>query len=204
MVDFSISYKKLNRLLTISSDNMKMGKIHNTSFTPIKTCVNNAPCLSACYSLKSYRAYPSVREAYNKNLALYEDSPEHYFWLFHAWLQKRRPAYFRYFVGGDIPNQQYLDGMIETAGMYRDTRFLAYTKRYELDYTYVNKLSNLQIIFSTWPNWNYMVDGLPVSRIREDKTESLPKNSIACAWKCDQCYVCWHLDVNQSITFDIH
>ncbi len=204
MVDFSISYAEISRYLTISARNDKIGWIYNTSFPPVESCVNNAPCVKKCYSLKSYRVFPTVKYAYNKNYRLYRDSHEHYFWLFQAWLQKRRPAYFRYFVGGDIPNQAYLDGMVKTAEMYSDTMFLAYTKKYMLDYTYAAKQANLQVIFSTWIDWPYEVSGLPIARVRMDQGQELPKNSIACAWKCDKCFVCWHLPANRSITFDIN
>ncbi len=204
MNDFSISYAEIHRYLTVSPDNNKIGDVHNTSFPPIDTCIDNAPCLKHCYALKSYRQYDTVREAYNKNFNLYMDSYEYYWGLLQAYLQKRVPMFFRYFTSGDIPEQAYLDGMIDTARMFPNTKFLSFTKRFELDYTYVRKQSNLQIVFSTWPDWNEIVPNLPIAIVRFDQKEDIPKKSIVCSGKCDKCYLCWHLTTEQSVIFDIH
>ncbi len=200
----AISYAEIHRYLTIRRYNDKIGSVTNTSFPPVTTCIPEAPCIGDCYALKTYKFRPSVRHAYTKNINLYYDSSEHYFWLLSAYLQKSRPRFFRYFVSGDIPNQAYLNGMIEIAGMYRETSFLAFTKRFELDYTYVRKQSNLQVVFSTWPGWNEIVANLPMSIVRFDSKEDIPKKSIVCSGKCDKCYSCWHLTTEQSVIFDIH
>jgi len=90
-----MNLKQIKKYITISPGNMKTGKIPSISLPPIVTCNPNAKCHNDCYVLKSYRLYPHVREAYQKNLNTFKTSPELYFQSISDWLTIKKPDYFR-------------------------------------------------------------------------------------------------------------
>lgn len=199
----------------ISKGNKKLGKnIINISLPPGATCVPGVPCRnSMCYAHKAWRQYPNVRLAWGGNLAEYVMNPVGYFTQIAEYLIKHTPwtwmptsaglraevhtGRFRWHVGGDIPNQAYLDGMVWLAHSFPRIHFLAFTKRYKLDY---GKLpDNLCVVISAWPGYAIInVPGprgvfLPIAWCQDGTEERIPHNAYECVGSCEKCNVCWDL-----------
>jgi hypothetical protein len=190
--------------IVISEGNQKIGKIPNVSLPPVLSCVKGVPCASEnlCYSLKAWRAYPNVRDARLHNWRVWLTRPHKYFGNISEFITKNNPQYFRFHVDGDIPDEQYFNRMIMLAEDYPNTKFLAFTKRYELP---IHKSpSNLTILPSAWPGYNipefkriaWMDDG------REDRYEHA---RFECNKGCDECYACWHIyEIGKDVIFKKH
>lgn len=199
------NYKK-NDPIVISEGNSKIGKIPNVSLPPSASCNNDLPCKKdGCYSEKALRRFESVRLARSHNWRVWKKEPNRYFKDIEDFLQAEEPAYFRFHVDGDIPSQDYLNRMIKLARNHKETRFLAFTKKFQLDFS--NCPENLIIIPSAWPKMNlpkslwvhnlaWMQDG------REDRNQ---RAYFECHKHCDECYACWHIDrIGRDVLFAKH
>ena len=186
--------------VSISKGNSKLGKnLSNISLTPVLSCATGVPCAKKeCYALKSYRMYPNVREAWDKNLRIFLKDPAVYFEQINVHLQSKLSLFFRWHVGGDIPNIRYLLGMVEVAAKNPQTNCLAFTKNYGilagLDEKDLPK--NLNIVVSAWPRFampKYIRDNGYKIAWYDDGTETRfsKKFSITCSGKCDDCLKCW-------------
>jgi len=204
--DKLLSDKALRGIVRVSKGNMKLGGIPSLSLPPIKTCRPDAPCRKECYAMKAWRLYPSVRESYTKNLDSFQADPARYFTAVATWIAKKKPAFFRFNVSGDIPSQRYLDGLTRVARLNPDTTFLVFTKRYEIDFT--NIPANLRVVLAAWPG-RPMANphGLPVAYMRDTHAPDarIPSNALACPGSCENCNACWFLaDVKRDVVFDKH
>jgi hypothetical protein len=192
----------------ITRGNKKLGKhVANISLPPVVTCPRGVPCTNSnCYAHKAWRQYPNVRQAWGENLAEYVMNPKGYFASIQRWLWRHKPSRFRWHVAGDIPNQEYLDGMIMIAKLNRLTRFLCFTKRYELEYKGIP--SNLSIFISAWPGYGIVnvhssaeqvqVPGvqqvyhpLPIAWCQDGTETRIPLGAYECPGSCEQCDHCW-------------
>jgi len=195
---------EIKKNITISDGNMKVGHIASISLPPVITCNPKAKCHKDCYVLKSFRIYPSVRQAYHKNLDTFKNDPELYFKSISDWLSIRKPDYFRFHVSGDIPNKTYLDGMIFLAESHPKVKFLAFTKRYEFNRYFTDLPYNLSIIISAWPGMRLPSTKLPIA-FMQDGTEKRVKNAIPCPGNCETCGMCWELkNINKNVVFKKH
>lgn len=189
----------------ISRGNKKIGKTWNVSLPPLLSCRGDVPCRKDCYALKAYKAYPTARAAWDNNLNTYLSDPDGYFQDITDQIDqaKNKPRFFRWHVSGDIPCQHYFDGIKALAAQFPQIRFLAFTKRYNFNYSKLPK--NLSIVLSAWP-------GLPMqNRYRlpvaymQDGTEKRVKNALECPGGCDKCGMCWQLkEVNKNVVFHKH
>lgn len=199
-----------NKKISISNGNAKMGAIPSVSLPPVKTCAAGCTCARKCYAAKLCRIYPSVKNAYDRNLDILTTDAGAY------WQQVRATAivarFFRYHVSGDIPNAEYFAQMIETANAAPGTMFLAFTKQYKIVNDYINNGGaiphNLKIIFSLWdgmttPNPH----GLPTAAVIFKGSEPAPDWKI-CGGNCSACAVsgagCWNLKSGETIAFYEH
>jgi hypothetical protein len=128
--------------------------------------------------------------------------PHKYFDNICEFLDKHKPQYFRFHVDGDIPDETYLKKMTGLADDYPNTRFLAFTKRYELPIS--KRPHNLTIIPSAWPGYKipefertaWMEDG------REDR---YARARFDCSGSCSDCYACWHIyEIGKDVVFHKH
>lgn len=190
-------------MVNISKGNKKVGNIPNVSLTPCTTCPADAPCRDKCYAMKAYRQYPNVRAAWNGNTEAARNHTAEYFAGIHDFIQKKKPSHFRWHVAGDIENQKYLDGMIEVAKKNPETRFLAFTKMHELDYT--NKPENLEVVASLWSGWGKKHETLPVAWMQDGKEDRVPESAVKCPGSCEGCKACWNLSrLHKDVVFDAH
>jgi hypothetical protein len=187
---------------TIAHGNGKVGDVPNVSLMPIVSCPTGAPCTHDCYDCKAVRMYPTVREARRRNWESAQNQRDEYFQGIRAYLAKYGPKYFRWHVGGDIPDADYLRRMRATARYYPETRFLAFTKHHALDYR--NLPENFNVVFSMWPHWGNTRKRMPRAWMQDGTETRIPENAIRCDGQCDNCGVCWFLRADQSVYFMKH
>jgi hypothetical protein len=199
-----VNLRQIKRHITISDGNRKVGSVPSISLPPVITCNPKAKCFKDCYVLKSYRIYPSVRQAYQKNLNTYNADPDLYFDAISAWLKIRRPTLFRYHVSGDIPDYHYLSGMVKLAAQFPEIKFLAFTKRYNLNKLFKNVPANLSIIISAWPGMRLPKTTQPIA-FMDDGNEKRINNALECFGNCETCGMCWSLKtINKNVVFKKH
>lgn len=200
----------------ISITNSKLGdKIPSLNLPPLKTCRANAPCKKGCYALKGNWLFANVKESLNNNLKEFIDDGEKFFNDIINYLNNNDIIYrfFRWFSAGDIVNNTFFKGMIKVAESCPQTKFLCFTKKFELVNNYLNnggKLpNNLKIVFSAWDN-TFKVDNphnLPMTYVYfKDKSRNadIPEFSIPCTGSCKECKACWSLEKGQSVYFNQH
>ena len=138
--------------ISISSGNVKMGKIPSVSLPAIATCRKDCDCCRKCYAAKLEKLRPQVRNAYKRNLEILEASPAGYWREVEAVIMLSR--FFRFHVSGDIPDSKYFRNMVEVSGRNRHCEILCFTKKYSIVNDYINNggeiPENLHLIFSGW------------------------------------------------------
>jgi len=196
--------------VSISNGNSKMGPIPSVSLPPIITCKNCASCSKKCYAAKLARIYKTVREAWDRNLAILNEDRDSYFTQVKAAAMVTR--FFRFHVSGDIVDIDYLDRMVKIARELKGTNFLAFTKNYEDVNEYFKshkKPANLKLIFSL-PFDGAKIDNphnLPTAAVIMRGTEPDPAYKV-CGGNCTECACrgvgCWQLKKGETIAFNEH
>lgn len=199
-----------NQKVSISTGNRKMGAIPSVSLPACITCNQNAPCFAKCYAAKLERIYTNTRNAYARNLDILEADAGAY------WLQVKAAAmttrFFRFHVSGDIPNAEYLYNMVALAWELPNTKFLAFTKQYNIVNDFLDNggrwPDNLKIIFSNWGAWKCEnAYNLPTCEIILKGSEPAPNWKI-CGGNCTACACagigCWELKNGETIAIYEH
>jgi hypothetical protein len=191
-------------MIYISKGNMKLGKVANISLPPVLTCRKKVPCASQCYAKKSFRLWPNVKNAWAENLATYQAEPKTYFDEIDTWLFENKPSHFRWHVGGDCPDVEYLKGVIMTANIWPQIQFMIFTKQWEFLQRVGEIPKNLSVILSMWPKLrNPRKLTFPRAWLSSDPRK--PKYYFKCPGKCDECYKCWELvKLGHDVVFDLH
>lgn len=188
--------------LYVSTGNTKIGSTPNVSLLPVLTCGKTVPCRQKCYALKGCRAYSGVIPAWAANTLLWSTDPDKFWAQLTTWFaaKKKPPKFFRWFVGGDIPDTDFLEGMKVFAARHPQTAFLAFTKRgFAVQTPAADLPPNLTLWFSAWPGWGYeklqaaQANGYPVAWYHPKNGADLfmPNTSVECPGKCDKCRMCW-------------
>lgn len=212
--------------ITIGRHNTKLGPAIPTIDMPrVITCNPNAPCAWSkealalmgrgeeppCYAGKGHYIFASVKEAKNKNYAIFQKDPDLYFRQ--VAVRTSLDRYARWNSCGDIPNVRYLYGMIWVAEQNPETTYLAFTKQFGI----VNLVRsahgafppNLVIVFSHWDKW-FEVDnpfGFPETYVRfkaERLNPRLPEGAYECPGHCPTCLKCWALRGGETVIFNEH
>lgn len=208
----------------ISISNTKLGAIPTVNLPPIITCRKDAPCAKNCYACKGRFRFKNVQESMLFNLSEWQNNPGEYERsVMDACVHYK---FFRWHSAGDIPDMDYFNMMIHIAKAVPDTKFLCFTKQYEL----VNNViatngyrfaicdgngifpPNLTIVFSAWGN--NLPDNpfrFPVAYVRlksGEGAEFIPEDAIRCPGYCADCVKhdqnCWNLWFSQSVVFNQH
>lgn len=176
------------------------------------TCRADAPCKKECYARKGNFAYRPVKECYTNNLNHYLKDPTGYFdeiiKFFNQPLAIYR--YARWHSSGDIVDMQYLNGMCRVAHKCKRTKFLCFTKKYELVNKYLDNDGcippNLHIVFSGWDkDWTFDNPyNLPTAYVRFKNDDRNFSKAKECSGKCYECVACWKLKKGQMVVFDKH
>lgn len=183
----------VNDLVRISDGNLKLGKIPNISLVTAKDCGNCTLCSKDCYAIKPFKRTPQVRVAWSTNSAIARNNRDAYFKQVQRWLEKNRPKFFRWHIGGDILDQYYLNSMHNIALALPNTNFLCFTKMHHLDFT--DLAPNLAVIASMWPGLepHENVKHLPKAWMQDGTETRVPESAIPCPGSCETCGMCWAL-----------
>lgn len=193
-------------MIKISPGNSKLGSIPNTSVIPITDCRNDAPCHDKCYAMKAWKQYPNVRNAWRSNSDQWKrDGMAAAKSVVYQLRKKKSLPYFRIHVAGDFINQEHLDWWIYIARKLPDTKFKAFTKRWDLQYGFISQ--NLLIGFSMWPGWSEMPPKvyahMPKAWVKDGIETRIPNASVLCSNDCTNCKICWD-DPPDNLYFKIH
>lgn len=197
----------------ISLSNSKLGSIPSINLPPIVTCRPDAPCKSTCYACNGRFRFKNVKQTLESNFEEWKSDPGKYMQsVIDACTNVR---FFRWHSAGDIPDEFYLTMMYIIAGMLKEVRFLAFTKKYDLVNSYISKFGkpdNLSIVLSAWGN---MVPenphNLPVAYVLLKSGEGedrIPARAVPCSGSCNECIKdemnCWKLKPGMSVVFKQH
>lgn len=197
-----------NRVCLIDR-NSKLGCIWNTSLPPIQTCQPNSPCFELCYAMKSFRQYPAVKRAWTQNLNTYRTSPAEYFRQLDIFFQEKKPETFRWLVAGDIPDNQYMYGILKLANRYPRTNMCLFSKNYPalLEMSMIVRPRNLTVLVSAWPN-HPIPDALRTEYrtawMQDGRERRAPKNAILCQGSCEDCLKCYNPRVTRDVILPLH
>lgn len=189
----SIPLENLN--VSISKGNIKVGNVPNVSLPADKTCRHCRYCMLACYDKKACLQYPNVMDARAKNYSIMKRSLDKYFSDVEMFQRAMKEAFFRFHVGGDIPNIEYLDRMVKVTHKVKKRNW-TYTKEHETVNEYIAEhggdwkkifLPYLVPMFSQWDD-NPIENpyNLPVF-LCIPKGKEPPKNMYHCPGNCQIC-----------------
>ena len=196
----------------ISTGNRKTGfAVPSVSLIPVKDCGNCSSCSRLCYDIRN-DMYPTVMDTRARNSAIAHNAVNRYFKEIETASKAFR--FFRWHIGGDILDYNYLLGVIRVAVNNPGCSFLIFTKMYDLVNYFVEAggviPSNLQIIFSDWPGAKMdNPHNFPTSSpVFADGTTAAPADAIECPGDCSTCAVmgagCWTLKAGQGVKFNAH
>jgi hypothetical protein len=149
---------------------------------------------------------PNILKAWNNNFITYMNNPHAYKELLKDKLRKDGNNYFRWHVGGDIPNTGYWNMMCDIASEMEDTKFVVFTKRYRIAQMFKKKPDNLSVLISLWPKEDQSIQSFidinwqAIRDIRNSKIAWLygdPRiasegfNPFYCHGSCIHCKQCW-------------
>ena len=196
------------KFVSIGNNNSKLGQaIPNINLPAGTTCRPDAPCRKYCYACKGNFQFPSVRASMTNNYNAFCFNRELYF----DDIAKRTALnrFVRWHSSGDIINIDYLAGMCKVARVNRGTRYLCFTKQFEIVNSYIasgHKIpKNLTIVFSNWDN--FKCDNpynLPTAYVRLNENTCVPAEAVQCNGSCNTCQHCWKMKSGMSVVFDKH
>ena len=207
-------HNKIDRLTTLK--NTKLGDaIPQVNMPYVTTCRPDVPCKRYCYCNKGHLKLANIH--HQKRLGAYLENPDLFFSRIDLELRCGFYPFFRWHSSGDIVDERYFVGMVDIAKKHPETRFLAFTKKYELINGYLDKggeiPENLSVLFSCWgKGWNVPnPHNLPCSHVRFDNAELdsvIPSTAFECCGACWKCVAggksCWHLKNGESVVINKH
>lgn len=197
-----------NLKVKVSLGNTKIGATPNISQPAGLSCAPGVACLhEGCYAVNTSRRYPNARDAWQYNFDLANEDIYQFADSLNEWLKKKRPPYFRFHVSGDFIDQIYYEALREVTIYNPDTKFLAFTKQFTLNFRQ-NDPDNFKIVWSMWPSMplptGYKL--WPKSWLWEDPRRPKDLPYIFCPGNCETCsYCCWEkIDVDLPVVFSKH
>jgi hypothetical protein len=108
--------------------------------------------------------------------------------------RQKMPSMFRIHVAGDFLNQKHVDAWSGLTCRLPNTKFLAYTKMDNLDFS--QRPTNFEVIASQWPNAPLLVIKGVSRNAWIDHDPRRPNRIIKCRYDidkttCDTCKFCW-------------
>ena len=198
--------------VSISDRNVKMGQVASVSLLPYVTCPKycRTTCGNSCYACRMCYRRENILKAYARNTAIYELFPEVFWKQVSATLAMNR--FFRFHVGGDIPDAAYFDRMCYEAKTNPHCEILDFTKQYSIvnDWLDENKKTpaNLHILMSGWDTMKPVnPHHLPESHVIF-KNCPIPEDMVVCGGNCENCACrgtgCWRLTENEKLALKFH
>lgn len=210
MVDLRGQVDVENAHVKFSYGNRKTGNlVPSVSLIPIADCgANCACCAKGCYAARNIACYDASRAAFANNSAIAHGDPVKFFREVDGEMKKNK--WFRFFVSGDILDDNFFTGMVVVAMNNTHCQVLAFTKQFDIVNRWIdangNLPENLHIIFSEWrglsvPNPHNLPTSRPVWK--GDHIEG-----IWCGGSCSSCAAknegCWVLKPGERILFEAH
>ena len=138
-----------NNFKILQNGNSKLKNMLVYSHTPIKGCLDCSTCFSTCYAVKSYKQYPSVKKAWDRNLDLARNDISEFITKTTLELLKTKKSVVRIHSSGDFISQEYVEAWYLIAREFPLIQFYTYTKSYNrFDFSNLESLSNVNIILS--------------------------------------------------------
>jgi hypothetical protein len=204
-----------NAHVKLSYGNRKTGAlVPSVSMIPVADCGNCAVCAKGCYDVRNVCFQKNVQWARANNSAIWKKDPERYMTEIKDALKYLR--FFRWHVGADVKDEDYLRGMVEAAEENPTCEQLAFTKMYGLFNRWIDEHGplpkNLHIIFSDWRGAEFEnPHGLPVSSpLWSDGTTGphCTDKVYMCGGDCTECARihegCWAAGKGDTILFEAH
>ena len=204
----------MERHVSISRGNAKMGLIASVSLPPIISCSKEAckHCGKDCYARKIARLRPkTVGAAYQRNLDILKEEPEQFWREVNAAVAMSR--FFRFSVSGDIYDKDYFENMVKVARNNKHCEILCFTKKFDIVNEWLNdhKLpKNLHLIFSGWRGMTMNnPHNLPEAHVfYRDGTTTAKDGARYCSNNCYECAIemanCWSLKHGEQVVFAQH
>lgn len=198
--------------ISVSSGNIKMGRIPSISLPAIITCRKDCLCRNKCYAAKLEKIRPPVKAAYLHNLKMLREQPEVFWRQAEAVIMLSK--YFRFHVSGDIPNREYFEKMVAISARQSHCEILCFTKKFSI----VNQFivdggvipNNLHLIFSGWKGLSMENPfHFPEAHVLyKDGTTTAQPDAKMCGGNCTECAKtgegCWTLRNGEQIVFKEH
>ena len=209
MVDIRESLDVSRLHVKLSYGNRKTtALVPSVSLIPGADCINCQACKLGCYDLRSVCCYKGSQQQRANNSAIAHKDPERFFVEVSAACKFLK--YLRFFVGGDIINFGFFEGMVKVAVENPHCEILAFTKAWAIPARWIDVHgelpSNLHIILSEWRGLKvYNPHNLPTSTPvwPGDKVEGFwcPGNCAECA---ESNKGCWALKKGERVLFEAH
>ena len=197
----------------ISYDVSKLGgRIPTVSVPAGCTCRPDAPCFKLCYARKGHFRFGNVKANLEDNLRTWHDDPQ----MFEKEVREAAvfAHWFRWHSSGDIVDDAYFRMMVRVAVATPSTKFLAFTKKFEIVNRYLDEggviPDNLTVVFSVWGSWKpENPHNLPMAYVQlKDGDCDIPADAFECSGYCGKCVMyelnCWKLKRGQSVVFRQH
>lgn len=198
VVRVSSSAQHKDRPVHVAFTNTRYGKVPNVSLIPVKDCGKNSRyCSPKCYGVRNYRMYEATRRAWSANSEHFRNDPSAACRQVESVLFQRReiPSMFRIHVAGDFLSQDHVDAWSALASRFPRTKFLAYTKMDDLDFS--RRPANFELMASQWPTAPILlIEGVTRNAwIAHDRRR--PSTAFQCRYDidkttCDTCKFCWY------------
>ena len=216
MVEFRNQVDVENAHVKFSYGNRKTGAlVPSVSLIPVADCGNCKVCSRGCYDVRNVCFQKTVQKSRANNSAIFHQCREKYFEAIKKAVKYLR--FFRWHVGGDIIDDNYLRNMVEIAKETPTCEFLAFTKMYGNINDYLAEHpegfpKNLHIIFSDWRGAEFENPyNLPVSSpLWADGTKGphCTDKQFMCPGLCEECAEawtgCWAAKSGETILFEAH
>jgi len=201
----------MNYKVNISPGNRKLGGVPSFSLPSGRSCSAAAreTCHKDCYfhrhveklyigarmnCLENYDFSKNDPIKFEKDLNWHLDGPN-------------APRLFRIHVGGDFYSAAYFELWLRVIRRHKRTRFLAFTKQFDIVRPYLNNLpKNLSLVASAWPDVDMPKDirqAIPVAWMQDGTVTDIPTDAIPCEGHCETCGRCWALD-GKHVVFNKH
>ncbi len=187
-----------DRPVYVAFTNTRYGKVANVSLIPREDCGKNSlHCAPKCYGVNQFRMYEATRKAWSANSKQFRSDPHAACKQVEDALLKRRKmaSMFRIHVAGDFLNQNHVDAWSALARRHSTTKFLAYTKMDNLEFS--QRPANFEVMTSQWPFAPLLtIKGVGRNAwISHDRRQ--PNNVFKCKFDidrttCDTCKFCWY------------
>lgn len=189
--------------ISMSNGNSKTGAACLNLAFPVDTCRTDAPCKDGCYACKGTQQFANVQAAYHRNLRLYNTDPDDFFEQVLYKVKSSGLPKVRLFDSGDFPSYDFLVRLVDLCKKTPETKYMAFTKKYELINEYIDKNGNLpdnlNIMLSAWDkSWAVPnPHGLGMAYVDfkdKERNTDIPNNAFVCPGRdgtCSACGACW-------------